>query len=257
MNKTTVKILQEIIRDPLFSIANASTKFKKAPTTIYDCTTKLRKLKILSNKNKLLNNELTTAYKKLFITHPYDFSFLTKNNIQILKHMLKEITFQELIIKSKKSRFTVNQLIKNLKQRGFANKQNKIIEPKELIKTIKTIIKYEQNNIIDLPPSAITIYHCKDRNIIQTTKETKLNLNKTSFSAFKFKIITPRNYYTTLKKISIRKIFNDAEKTSKNKREHLLTAMYYYKNRKKLRKNKFYDELIKTEEFQELKKEYA
>lgn len=253
MNKTTIKVLQEIIRNKNFSVESAAEKLGKARTTIYDCLAELRKSNILDKRNHLEDNELTNAYKKLFLTYPYDFSFLSKNNIRILLLLEKEMPFTEIIQKSKLSRYTVNQLLKELKNRGFLNKKNKLVKPPELLSLLRIIKKTRSNNTLKLPNTAVIIKRSEKRDLIQATKETSLNLKPTAFSAFNVKIISPLNYYTTKKRVCMQDIFNDAKEISQTKREILITALFYYKNKKKLKKNICYEEIINSKEFEEFK----
>lgn len=245
MNKTTIKVLQEIIRNKDFKVRNTAKKLNKAKTTVYDCLATLR-------KNNLLNkhNELTEAYKILFLTYPYDFSFLTKNNLPILFLLEDEISFTNIIRKSKKSRFTVNNLLKHLKNRGFINKNNKLLL-QELINLIRTIKKYKNNYLIELPPTAVIIDKNEERNLIQATKNTQLPLKKTAFSVMD--VVSPYNYYTTKKRITESDIFTDAKIISKTKREEFITALFYRK--KKLKKDQKYEEIIHSREFSKFEKE--
>ncbi|MBU1622223.1 MAG: hypothetical protein KJ597_01475 [Nanoarchaeota archaeon] len=256
MNKTAIKVLQEIIRNKYFKIEDAARKLKKAKTTIYDCLAKLRKNNLLDKNNTLRSNQLTQAYKKLFIMYPYDFSFLTKNNLKILFLLDKERTFGEIIKKTKLSRYTVNQLLKQLRTRGFSNKRNKLTRPEELISLIKTIQKFQQTYYLELPPTAVIIDDNEKRTLIQATKETDLPLKYTAFSAFNIKIIVPYNYYTTKKKVTFKDVFDDAKIISKTRREKLITALFYKKNRKRLKKDKEYEVLIASKEFKRMVKDY-
>jgi predicted transcriptional regulator len=242
MNKTTVEVFQEMIRNKNFSVEGTAKKFNKAKTTIYD------NLSII--KHILQNDQLTKAYKTLFLTYPYDFSFLTKNNLTILFLLENEISFTEIIKKSKKSRFTVNNLLRHLKQRGFINKKNKIILL-ELLDLLKIIKKYQKNDFIKLPNTAVMIDQNGNRDLIQATTNTNLQLKKTAFSAMN--IISPYNYYTTKKKVMSKDIFLDAKLISKTKREELITALFYKKE--KIKKDPKYENIINTKEFKEFEKE--
>lgn len=251
MNKTTVKVLQEIIRSK-FSVDSASKNLKKAKTTIYDCLSYLRKNDILNKNNRLKDNELTDAYKKLFLTYPYDFSFLTKNNLKILLMLNKNISFIDIIKRSRLSRFTVHQLLKDLRNRGFIDENNVLIHPPELLSLLKTIRKYKDNHFLKLPDTAVIIGSDEERNLIQATKETSLPLHLTAFSAIK-SIVSPYNYYTTKKRTTVHDIFDDAKIISKSKREQLITALFYDKNRKKLKKDISYEKIINSKEFKTFK----
>lgn len=250
MNKTTVKVLQELIRNRKFSVESTAKKLNKAKTTVYDCLSSLRKSSLLDKNNQLKDHEFAQAYKKLFLVCPYDFSFLTRNNLSILFLLEKEISFTDLIKKSKKSRFTVNQLLKHLKNRGFINKNNKLIFP-ELLALLKTIRKYQRNYLIELPLTAVIVDKDEERDLIQATKETQLPLKKTAFSAMK--VISPYNYYTTKKRITEKDIFSDAKILSKTKREELITALFYKKE--KIKKDQEYEQIIQSKEFKEFEKE--
>lgn len=248
MNKTTIKVLQELIRDKDFSVEGTAKKLNKAKTTIYDCISTLRKKQILNKQNRLKNNELAEAYKKLFLTFPYDFSFLTTKNMAILLLLDKEISFTVLIKKSKRSRFTVNRLVRHLRSRGFTNKKNKLISPPELLKLLIIIKKYKYNKIIQLPENAVIIGSNEKRDLILA--KITLPLHKTAFSAFQ-EVISPHNYYTTKKRITRQDIFTDAKTISRTKREQLMAAFFYKKNRKNLKKDKDYEMLIQSKEFKE------
>lgn len=252
MNKTAVKVLQEIIRNRHFTVENTAKKLKKAKTTIYDCLAELRKGNILQQDNRPKQNELTEAYKRLFLAYPYDFSFLTKNNLKIFFQLNEERPFREIIKKSGLSRFTAHQLLRQLRNRGFINKKNKLIQPEELVALIKTIKKFQQNHYVELPSTAVVIDENEERTLIRAAKDTQLPLKITAFSAFE--AVSPYNYYTTKIKVTVQDIFNDAKTISKTRREKLITALFYKKNRNKLKKDQEYEELIKSKEFKEMER---
>lgn len=256
MNKTTLIVLQEIIRNKDFNVEKVAKALGKAKTTIYDDLAELRKNNILNKNNELKVNELTNAYKLLFLKYPYDFSFLTDSNLKIIFILKDEISFGQTIKKSNLSRFTTHQLLKSLKNRGFVNKKNKLIAPKELIELVKVIEKFQNNTIIELPANAAVINDNQERKLIQTPKNIEIPLKKTAFSAFNISIALPANYYSTKKKISTQDIFDDAKTISDSQREKLLTTLYYKKNRKKLKKDAEYEEVLKTEEFKEMNRQY-
>jgi predicted transcriptional regulator len=244
MNKTAIKVFQELVRNKDFSVESMAKKLNKAKSTIYDCLSNLK------TNHLLTDNELTESYKKLFLTYPYDFSFLTKNNLKILFLLENEISFTKIIKKSKKSRFTVNQLLKDLKNRGFVNKNNKLTLP-ELQGLINLIKKYQNNYFLKLPKTAIIIEQNKNRNLIQATKDTQLLLKKTAFSVMN--VVSPYNYYTTKKIITKKDIFEDAKIISKTIREKLITALFYKKE--KLKNDQQYEQIIQTKEFKDFAKE--
>lgn len=247
MNHTTVKVLQEIIRQNNFDVTSLSQKLHKAKTTIYDCFANLRKSLILTKNNHLQDNELTHAYQQLFLVHPYDFSFLTPTNLKILLLLDQERSMQDIIKKSKLSRFTVHQLLRELKNRGFVNKRNKLISPPQLLHLLKIIKKNQENTVIALPPNATVLAHEADHDII--ISETTLPLQPTAFSAFN--VVSPHHYYSTKKQVTTQDIFNDAKTISSSKREQLMIAVYYKKNRKKLASDPEFEKLIKSPEYQE------
>jgi predicted transcriptional regulator len=246
MNKTTIKVLQEIIRNKEFSVESTAKTLNKAKTTIYDSLAKLRKNYLLNKKNQLTNNEVTQAYKKLFLSFPYDFSFLTKNNLVILQLLEDDISFTKIIKLSKKSRFTVHQLLKQLRTRGFINKKNRFLFS-ELLDLLKIIKKYNNNHLIELPSTAVIIQQNEERNLIQATKETVLPLRKTAFSVMD--VVSPYNYYTSKKRVTENDIFMDAKILAKTKREEFITALFY--KRKKLKRDMQYEQLIKLKEFKD------
>ncbi len=247
MNHTTVNVLQEIIRQNNFDVTSLSQKLHKAKTTIYDCFASLRKSLILTKNNHLQDNELTQAYQQLFLVNPYDFSFLTPTNLKILLLLDQERGMQEIIKKSKLSRFTVHQLLRELKNRGFVNKKNKLISPPQLLHLLTIIKKNQENTIITLPPNATILTHKADHNII--ISETTLPLQPTAFSAFN--VVSPHRYYSTKKQVTTQEIFNDAKAIATSKREQLMIAVYYKKNRKKLVFDSEFEKLIKSSEYQE------
>ncbi|MBI4980514.1 winged helix-turn-helix domain-containing protein [Candidatus Woesearchaeota archaeon] len=247
MNKTTIIILQELIRNQDCSIASLANKLKKAKTTIYDCFHALRAAQILNQNNQLTNNELTTAFKQLILSYPYDFSFLTTNDLKILFLLQKPITFKKLLAQTKLSRFTINQLLKQLKSRGFVNKQNQLIAPKELVILVKLIKKSQENISFELPPNAVIISHQEDHDIILS--DQPLPLKPTAFSALN--AVSPHYYYTTKKKLTLQGVFNDAKTITSSKREELITALFYKKNRKRIKKDDYYEQIINTQEFKE------
>ncbi len=247
MNKTTILLLQELIRNPNHPTANLVNKLKKAKTTIYDCFRTLRTAQILTQNNQLNNNELTIAFKQLFLSYPYDFSFLTTNNLKILYLLQEPITFQKLLAQTKLSRFTVNQLLRQLKSRGFVNKQNQLIAPKELIVLIKQLKKSQENVSFELPPNGVVISHLEDHDIILS--DQPLPLKPTAFSALN--VISPHYYYTTKKKSTLQNIFSDAKTIASSRREELITGLFYKKNHKKLKTDQYYEQLISTQEFKE------
>jgi len=241
MNKTTIKTLQLIIRENK-SIKDIAKSLNKSKNNIYSSFADLRNNKILDKHNNLNKNELVEFYKLLFLKYSYDFSFLTKNNLKILFLLLRGETFSNLIKQTKLSRYTVNQLLKELRNRGYLNQDNKLIQPLELINLIKTIKYYQEHFIVDLPDSAVFL----TKEIIQS--EVELPLNKTAFSAFNTKIISPHKYYTIKNKITKQEIFQDAQKISETIREKFITAIYYIKNSLK---DEEFDKLIRTKEFKE------
>ncbi len=247
MNKTTLLLLQELIRNPKVSIANLANKLQKAKTTIYDCFHALRAAQILNQNNQLTNNELTIAFKQLFLSYPYDFSFLTTNNLKILFLLQQPITFKKLLTQTKLSRFTINQLLRILKSRGFINRQNQLITPKELIVLIKQLKKSQENISFELPQNAVIISHQEDHDIILS--DQPLPLKPTAFSALN--VISPHYYHTTKKKSTFQDVFNDAKTIASSKREELITALFYKKNRKRIKKDTFYEQIINTSEFKE------
>ncbi len=247
MNKTTILLLQELIRNPNSPTASLANKLKKAKTTIYDCFCTLRTAQILTQNNQLNNNELTIAFKQLFLSYPYDFSFLTTNNIKILYLLQEPITFQKLLAQTKLSRFTINQLLRQLKSRGFVNKQNQLIAPKELIVLIKQLKRSQENISFELPSNAVVISHQEDHDIILSDQPLPLKL--TAFSALN--VISPHYYYTTKNKSTPQGIFNDARTIASSRREELITGLFYKKNHKKLKTDQYYDQLINTQEFKE------
>ena len=251
MNKTSVKVLQILIRDNFPSVKSIANQLSKAKTTIYDCMAELRQETILSKENKLRENDLTKSLKLLFLKHPYDFSFLTKTNLKVLSIITAEHDFQNIIKTSKLSRYTVHQLLRNLKKRGFVNRKNKLTQPKELIAVINTL----QQKYIELPASATVVFEDNKRKIIQATKKTILPLKPTAFSAFNIMLASPYNYYTTKKRPSKKDIFEDAKVLSSTKREKLLTALFYKKNIKQ--KDEEYEKIIKSPEFREIEKDYG
>lgn len=247
MNKTTILLLQELICNPNSPTASLANKLKKAKTTIYDCFRMLRTAQILTQNNQLNNNELTIAFKQLFLSYPYDFSFLTTNNLKILYLLQEPITFQKLLAQTKLSRFTINQLLRQLKSRGFVNKKNQLIAPKELIALIKQLKRSQENISFELPPNAVVISHQEDHDIILS--DQPLPLKSTAFSALN--VISPHYYYTTKKKSTSQDTFNDAKTITSSRREELITGLFYKKNRKRIKKDLIYDQLINTREFKE------
>lgn len=247
MNHTTIKVLQEIIRTNNFDVTSLSQKLHKAKTTIYDCFARLRKSLILAKNNLLLDNGLTQAYQQLFLVHPYDFSFLTHTNLKILLLLDQERSMKEIIKKSKLSRFTVHQLLRELKNHGFVNRKNKLITPPQLLHLLTIIKKNQENTVIVLPPNATVLAYQADHDII--ISETTLPLQPTAFSAFN--VVSPHHYYSTKKKVTTPDIFNDAKAIATSKREQLMIAVYYRKNRKKLAFDPDFEKLIKSAEYQE------
>ena len=245
MNKTTVKTLQLIIRENK-SVQDIAKSIGKSKNNIYSSFADLRKCNILDKNNKLNKNELLDAYKLLFLKYPYDFSFLTKNNLEILFLLIKGDSFSNLIKRTNLSRYTVNQLLKELKKRGFVDRENKLIQPNELIELIEVIKYYHSHNMIELPGSAVFL----TKEIIQS--EMALPLNKTAFSAFNIGVISPHKYYTTKKKITKKDIFQDARKISRTTREKFIMAVYYKNNNLK---DEEFDRIIQTKEFNEFYKE--
>jgi len=237
MNKTEIKVLQEIIRNNDFDAISLSQKLNKSPSRIYGCLQKIK---------PLLGNHLIESYKKIFLTYPYDFSFLTKTNIKILS--LLPLAFTELIHKTKLSRFTIHQLLRQLKNRGFVDKKNRIIN-KELAELIQNLKKYP--TLISLPLDAVTVYQDSEHDIILS--DTILSLTLTAFSAFDVNIQPLHYYYTTKKNITKQDIFDDAKILSKDKRDQLITALFYYKHRKELKEEKIYEQIITSKEFGEYK----
>lgn len=245
MNKTTIKTLQLMIRENKF-VQDIAKSLNKSRSNIYSCLADLRQEQILDKDNNLKKNRLVDSYKLLFLKYPYDFSFLTENNLKILLLLVEGESFGRLIKKIKLSRYTVNTLLKELRGRGYINKKNKLLRPKELIELVKTIKYYKEHFIIELPDSAVFL----DKEIIQS--EANLPLNKTAFSVFNISIISPHKYYTTKKKISKMEIFQDARKISETMRERLITAIYYKKNNLK---DEEYGKIIKTKEFKDFYKQ--
>lgn len=257
MNKTAIKVLQEMVRNKEFTVEGAVRRLGKAKTTIYDCLASLRKQNILDVENHLQDNQLTQAYKRLFLAYPYDFSFLTTNNLKILFFLDCERSFGDIVRQTGLSRYTVHRLLKELRRRGFVTKKNKLIQPQELITVIVVIKKFQQTVQLRLPATAVIVDDNEQRSLIRTTKGTTLPLKPTAFSAFTIKIVLPHRYYTTKKRVTVQDIFDDAKIISYTRREKLLTALFYKKNRRKLQKDQEYEELICSEEFREMSSSYG
>ncbi|MEK6938575.1 MAG: hypothetical protein AABX04_06010 [Nanoarchaeota archaeon] len=233
MNKTELKVLQEIIRNKESNVSSLSQKLKKSPSRIYGCLQKLK---------PLLTNPLIESYKKLFLSQPYDFSFLTPTNLKILLKLPS--TFTKLVKETKLSRFTVHQLLRQLKNRGFINQSNEIINP-ELLELLQTLKKYPTP--LSLPVDAVIVYQDQEHDLILS--ETPLKLSPTAFSAFDVNIQPLHRYYTTKIKPTKQDIFEDAKLLSKDKRDQFITALFYYKHRKELKEDKEYQEIIESKEF--------
>lgn len=219
MNKTTVKVLQLIIRkNNRLKPIEIADKLNKTVKNIYFCLKKLEEQNILNKKKELKENKLTNEYKKLFIKYPYDFSFLTTTNMKIISQLTKKQQFFEIISRTNKSRFSVHKILKELRTRGFVDTNNEFTGPEEIINIIE--INKNKQKEINLPSGAFVLIENDNRKIIQTIKKVKLDLYKTAFSAMK-KVNEPsHNYYTTqLTKPIKEDIIKDALEIQQSQRE--------------------------------------
>jgi len=254
LSKTDIQVLQESIR------TNASTyriaeKLGKANSTVYDSIHELQKQEILDKNKRIMNNRMAKSLKKLILLYPYDFSFISGKNTRLLKAILVPKTFSEIMKETGLSRTKVSKTLKNLTGRAFVTKEKQkycLTHPAELVDAIGAM-----EEVTPAPAKAVLL---REKPMLYLlNKPGKMDKFLTGFSLFTEKGVPIETYYDLYRNTrpNLQDIFDDAEAAAKTMKEKLILGLFYVKYRKRLKKNKGIEEILRTKDFMEMRSDYG
>ena len=251
LSKTQIRILEIMTRKGLNSVKFLSSELALDRSTIYRAMKSLRKQGFLT-KNRIARTNHAQLLKSVLIKYPYSFTFLAGSNMKILFLLTRPHKPSDIIRKTKLSKSQVFKTLSTLKERGILRKiNNKWVLNKTIPELEDFLNSYRQYLSLDthLPDYATMVWKGKESFIAICPKGKSLEGSLTAFSRFNefgIQIQTAKNYYYfPKKKLNVQEIFDHSLRIADTIREKILCAVFYLKNKPKLKKNKKIEDILK------------
>lgn len=241
MNKTALKIFELLIHGPA-TATELSNKLNINVSTASKATDDLEKKGLAKKERKGMSvvvkiSNSNLAKEPIKIKNKYSLEILLgDSNEFVLAELGKEKTFDELLKATNLSVVQLYRIITDLQEIGAVKKENKVFVAVEELHYLITLLR-KLHERLDVEIGSIVMFSDKYK-LKKAPIDFPIKGTPTAFSAFsKYNVeyFTPYNYAIwPEKELSVEEIFVHALKCSENKKDVLISIIFYLKNKRRI-----------------------